>query len=133
MCRSNYFKVKNPEAFKEWCNKLHLDVHESTNDNTQIGMLMIHPDNMSESGWPFNQYDEELEDWVEIDFTGELAEHLADKQVAVLIEIGYEKLRYLIGVAIAVAWNGEIKSISLDDIYKLAEYAWDVEVTDASY
>lgn len=71
----------------------------------------------------------------EIDLAAELAAHLPPQEIAVLIETGSEKLRYLVGEAIAVGPAGEIASVSLDSIYDLAlENAPDgASVSEAAY
>jgi hypothetical protein len=73
-------------------------------------------------------------DFVEIDFTAELAEHLHESDCAVLMEVGSEKLRYLVGVAIAVHPDGRLHSISIADIYEAARNAFPgMNVTEAQY
>lgn len=47
-----------------------------------------------DGGLPSNRYDEETDGYVDIDLAKELAEHLAEGQVAILMECGAEKLRY---------------------------------------
>ena len=37
------------------------------------------------------------------------------------MEIGWEKLRYVSGIAVAVNWKGEQKSLNLSDIHTEAE------------
>lgn len=50
-----------------------------------------------------------------------VAEHLADdSQVAIFIEVGMEKLRYLGGVAVAVNKAGDTRRVDRDDIVDLA-------------
>ena len=51
--------------------------------------------------------------------------HLAPDQVAIFIEVGNEKLRYLSGRAVAVNARGDRRQIDLDDIVALA-----AELTD---
>jgi hypothetical protein len=55
------------------------------------------------------------------DFIDELAEHLADGWVAIMKEIGSEKLRYITGFSIAINNKKEKKIINLDEIYKESE------------
>ena len=57
-------------------------------------------------------------------------------QIAALIEIGAEKLRYLTGVAIAVSHNGRVVQLALSDIYRKASRIFRVaesEITQATY
>ena len=53
--------------------------------------------------------------------------------VAVLQEVGHEKLRYLVGVALAVNADGEILKVSLDDLYPRIAEEWDLQATPAEY
>lgn len=65
----------------------------------------------------------------------ELAEHLQDDSVAVLMEAGAEKLRYVAGWAAAVNAKGEVVEIGLHAIYDMAKQKFgdDVEITVAEY
>lgn len=47
--------------------------------------------------------------------------HLVEGQVAVFIEVGQEKMRYLGGTAVAVNSEGETRRVDLEDIYDLAK------------
>ena len=47
--------------------------------------------------------------------------HLVEGQVAVFIEVGQEKMRYLGGTTVAVNSEGETRRVDLDDIYDLAK------------
>lgn len=54
--------------------------------------------------------------------------------MAVLEEVGAEKLRYLIGQALAVNHRGETISVSIDDIYKkIKQVGWSGCVREAIY
>ena len=55
-----------------------------------------------------------------------VAEHLVDGAVAIFTEVGFEKMRYLGGVTLAVNSTGETRRVDLDDIYELAK-----ELTDS--
>ncbi|MCY1718571.1 hypothetical protein OVA26_16665 [Microbacterium sp. SL62] len=50
-----------------------------------------------------------------------VASHLVDGEVAIFIEVGAEKMRYLGGVALAVNAAGETRRVDLDDIHGLAQ------------
>jgi hypothetical protein len=50
-----------------------------------------------------------------------VADHLTKESVAVFIEVGFEKMRYLVGTAVAINSKGETRVIDLDDIYDLAK------------
>ena len=66
------------------------------------------------------QYDERQDE--ERDLIIELSGHLADGWVAILMEAGAEKLRYVSGFAIAVNNRGAIETVHLSDIYEKAQW-----------
>jgi len=113
--RSNYFKVKDADAFKAWCLRSSLEVLEG-NENL-YAIASADPDG---GGWPCQRDDEPGNELEEFDLVDELAGHLAGNCVAILMESGAEKLRYVIGVAIAVNAKGESIQIELEDIYDRA-------------
>lgn len=123
--RSNYFKVENEEAFREWAARRDLEIFTNL-----VGQLAVAPSSMSEDGsWPSYDYDDD----VEIDFQAELIEHLAEGQVAIIMTIGSEKLRYLTGYSVALAWDGRRISIDIADIYDKVETEFGVKPTAAEY
>ena len=126
--RSNYFRVKDSQAFEAWVNSVgNLGIF--TKDNAGETLYAIYDNGGDSCGWPSYNFDEDTE----IDLTADLAEHLVDGEVAVLIEVGAEKLRYLVGCAVAVNWKGEVEWLNLDRIYDLAEERWGVRPTEAIY
>ncbi len=129
--RSNYFAVKDATAFEAWCKKRNLETWLGTGGNA--ARYAITPDEMSDTGgWPEDCDDDgdQIEDLCEA-----LAGHLADGEVAVLSEIGNEKLRYLIGTATAVHASGKRVDISLCEIYSRASDAFggDAAMTEVNY
>lgn len=58
--------------------------------------------------------------------------HLVEQDVAVFMEVGFEKMRYLSGVTLAINHKGEIRTLDLNDIYGLAKSLGD-SVTTATY
>jgi hypothetical protein len=129
--RSNYFRVKDVAAFKAWCAKRYLDFWTSRDED--IGeRYAISPSEYGDgAGWP--HYDTDEDD--DFDFAAELAEHLVSKDVAILLEVGSEKLRYLIGYATAVQSDGRTVHVNLDEIYDKAKAAFgpNANITDATY
>lgn len=69
----------------------------------------------------------------ELDLAAELAEHLADDQVAIMIEVANAGLKSLYGEAIAVNDKGTKLHIDLEDIYAQAKAAFGIEPTRAAY
>jgi hypothetical protein len=128
--RSNYFRVKDADAFLQWTERRGLGVFKSEN---QTDVLAIHPGDATDSGsWP--SYD--MENDAEFDLIAELSAHLVPGQVAVLLEVGAEKLRYLTGQAIAVNAKGRVVEVCLGDIYRKAASAFRVpenEIQRAEY
>jgi hypothetical protein len=57
---------------------------------------------------------------VTIDLPARLAPHLAGDEVAVLMEIGNEALRYFTGTAVAVNGSGRTTRVNLDTVYRAA-------------
>jgi len=57
----------------------------------------------------------------EVDFVSELAGHLADHEVMIVMGTGYEKMRYLVGYAIAINNKKERREIDLAQVYELAK------------
>lgn len=134
--RSNYFEVKDAEAFKQWVDNTPSLGYWQNGDS-----FAIYSDCPDSGGWPSGRYerveevddDDFTEDWVDIDLPDELSKHLTEGQVAVLMEAGAEKLRFISGWAVAVNHEGKTVMVSLSNIYDLAEKAFGVTPTDASY
>jgi hypothetical protein len=128
--RSNYFCVKDREAFLQWAEKRGLGVFKSENNPEHFA---IHGGDSTDEGlWP--SYDMDAD--TEIDLVAELAGHLPKGEVAVLMEIGAEKLRYLTGIAVAVNHKGRAAVVSLDDVYRKAARTFRVQenkITQAAY
>jgi len=132
--RSNYFRVKDAQAFEQWCSKRGLDCW--TTLYPDIGnRYAIAPNADEETGWPNLDLDEATYEYCEIDFPKELASHLDPRDIAVIVQVGSEKLRYLTGEAVAVHASGKTTRISLDDIYRQAvrEFEGDITITEATY
>lgn len=125
--RTNYFAVKDAEAFKDEMANYPVEVITTEGENgvTLYGLLDSNSDG---GGWDWS-YVAELEDEdgeivetdLEIDWVEVFARHLVDGWVAILMETGAEKYRYLSGYALAVNSKGESREINLSrDIDKLA-------------
>lgn len=122
--RSNYFRVKDLEAFKNAMVSIGLAVIEADD------RVMVHP--WGEDGWPSStvDHDDSVED---IDVMEEIHPHLVDGEVAVLVQSGHEKLRYIDGYAIAFNNTGKSCQLTLEDIYEMAERTFGVMPTQAMY
>lgn len=71
--------------------------------------------------------------FIDFDIEKELAEHLAEGQVAVLVEVGAEGTQVLTGRAIAVAWDGRKTDVYIDEIYNRAEKLFGVRPSSAAW
>ena len=119
MARSNYFRVRDPEAFAAFCERFNLTV--ITQQDQQHGEL--HGWMNEDGGIPDFDPDADGGDGEEVDFIGTLAEHLEPGWVAIAQEIGYEKMRYLNGYAVAVNSEGKQVEVVLQDIFQAARNA----------
>ena len=112
--RSNYFKVKSVSEFVEYCGRYNLE--EMKEEETErVGFTAN-----SEYGFDSTYQNEDGDD-VEGDMNEELAALLADGEIAILMSVGHEKLRYVSGHAIAISSDGTVKIIRLGDIYDIAK------------
>jgi len=130
-CRTNYFKVKDPTRFSaDLLNVPDIKFEESN------GTFVLYGDNPDGAGWPCMLDDDSDPDgWVDFNLPLFVANYLADDEVAIFMEVGHEKLRYLVGYAIAVNSKGETHAVSLNDIYELASEMTDTPetITSAEY
>lgn len=129
--RSNYFRVKDVEAFEAWADERGLQVITQGFGNKRL--YGIYPEGTDDGSWPSLIYDEALGEHVDCDIYEEIAAHLAEGEIAVLVVTGAEKLRYLTGCAAAVHSSGDMLLLSINDIYDLAKAKWGVEPTAAEY
>jgi len=119
--RSNYFAVKDPEAFVNEMNKYPVEVITKEQDGIVLyGFIDEDPDGGANiwAYYPEDEYGEsDIEDieWEEV-----FKRHLQDEWVAIIMECGAERHRYLGGFAGAYNNKGETKVITLPDIYELA-------------
>jgi hypothetical protein len=121
--RSNYFRVKDLKAFQELCSRWGVSfMTKSESEPELVGFVC----ETEFGGLPSHIFEEvvgtdELKEYEFDDFLKELAGLLKDGEVAIMMEAGAEKLRYITGCAVAVNSKGRTVSVSLDDIYKKAK------------
>ena len=129
LVRSNYIKVKDVSAWKAFCKRWGLTPIEDsqkrqgfTGEELEDGLRTDYV------------LDQETGEEKEADFFKEISQELASGQVAIIIQIGWEKMRYLTGWAWAINSKGVNKRSDLSDIYKVAEkMAHSGEITLAEY
>jgi hypothetical protein len=124
--RSNYFRVKDEEAFRLALDEVDIEVCSDSEGR----VCLLSEDEYG--GWPSWIYGDEDSEDVEFDLPTVVSEHLCDEEVAVLIEVGAEKLRYLTGNAVAVNSRNEVRVINLESIYEVAKDLG-ANITVASY
>lgn len=132
--RSNYFRVKDAATFTEWCQRRRLDYWTKEFDG--IGLrYAISPAEGEDAEWPHFEIDESTDEAIEIDIAAELPTYLHPEDIAILIQVGWEKLRYLTGDAVGIRADGKRVYLCLDDIYDRAEGLLDdgMVVTEAAY
>lgn len=128
--RSNYFKVRDNEAFEMFMQDLSSMITEYDDaDNT----WWIRTDDYGNGGFDWTIYDENFEPDDSVNAMDEFASHLQEGEVAIFLEAGAEKLRYITGNALAIAWTGEITEINLADIYELVAKKYGIEPCRAEY
>ena len=113
--RSNYFRVKNLEKFKKAVEHCDVDVVCDNEDKKLVALL-----SNGEGGWNTSYYDE-AGDCVEISIETIVKEHLKKGEVAIFMQIGYEKLRYLAGGALAINSEGKAQYVDINEIYEKAK------------
>ena len=118
--RSNYFKVKNVDEFKAFCDKIGVEMIKSMFDNEDNFVGFVCSLDAGGGGIPSSVYDKDTDVCTDFDICEEVSKHLLEGEVAVFIEISHEKLRYLAGNATAVNWKGEVEQITLNNIYEQA-------------
>ncbi len=114
--RSSYFKVKNEEKYKEFCSKWKVELICKESEGETLYGFLSH-----DLGIPI--YYEKNGEWVLDDegFLEELADLLDPEWVAIFQEIGYEKMRYLVGDSLMIDSQGNITTVSINDIYDKAK------------
>jgi hypothetical protein len=128
--RSNYFAVKDAGSFLDEMTQYPVEVITQEKDGvTLYGFVDADADGGADV---WSKWDEDKAETVEIDWAEVFKRHLQDDWVAVIMECGSEKYRYLSGFTIAYNNKGETKSLGLSDIYSLASGIGS-KITEASY
>ncbi len=126
--RTNYFRVKDPTAFKAWIESLPSCVLIE-----QDGGLFGFYSTDDSGGFPCDRFDEASGEHVDFELADELVPHLAEGEVAILTQAGAEKVRYITGYALAITWDGRSTAVDLDDIYDKVQAEFGITPTKAYY
>jgi hypothetical protein len=117
--RSNYFRVRDLTEFKNLCESYNLTVLYEKDGSELVGIASgVDSD---DGAMPDMKYNEQSDEFEYADLVGDLYPLLLEGEVAVLMEVGAEKLRYVVGYAIAFNNKGETKELGLNQIYDLAK------------
>ena len=128
--RSNYFQVKDLQAFKDALKDIAIEVLEGTGDH--LGEVAIFGAD-EYGGFPSSYWIEDSDESIDIDLVDLIAPHLQDGWVCVLQEVGAEKQRYVTGHSVAFNNHGEFSTVNIDDIYTIARRDLGEHCTVASY
>lgn len=114
--RTNYFKVKDKEAFLDALGAFEVRVEPAVRNDEPLYMLVSQSDG---GDWPSSDFSSEdvNGDYKEIWFPGIVAPHLADGECAIFMSVGAEKTRYVTGYAVAIVNDGRYVEVNLDEIY----------------
>lgn len=126
LSRTNYFKVRDDAAFLAWAATLP-DVELIDDGKGRFGFYTN-----GDGQWPCCRYQED-NTCNDFDFAEELADHLAEGEVAILITVGHEKARYATGFAVAIRHDHKRLEIDIDRIYRRVLKTWGIAVTRAEY
>ena len=136
--RSNYFAVKDPEAFVnelvnypvEVISQLQIDEDGKPAD-TLYGFIDS-DDNGGGDIWTI--WNEEDDSYGEVDWADVFKRHLQDDWVAIIQSVGAEKHRFLSGSAVLFNNKGETHSVNLNSIYTFADvFGYGEHITRAEY
>lgn len=116
--RSNYVRAKDKTALTEFLHRFD-DIEISEQD----GRIGFHT---NEDGLPGRWINDDERETIE-DCANELGALLADGEVLIIQEIGFEKLRYFVGFSLAIHSSGRTVKVGIEDIYELASMEFDVD------
>jgi hypothetical protein len=116
--RTNYFKVKDIEAFKNEVANYPLEV-VSRDDNPEFVALFI-TEGDEDGSFPWCDFYTEDAEGDEINWTEIFGRHLQENSVVIIQEVGNEKLRYFGGMAVAINSKGEEIIIDINSIFDQA-------------
>ena len=132
--RSNYFAIKNETAFRQWAEEKDIGVLQKLKEGTEYFAIYVRekpqqPRLFDYCDWPLSNEDAE-DDFASATLYDELAPHLADGEVAVLIECA----EFHNGFAQAINNRGETIHIGFEDIVHLARHLGNVQcLTEQDY
>jgi hypothetical protein len=139
MWRTNYFKVEDKAAFLKWVELIYdtPNVRFKQQPDGAVLAVMYAGDQSDFGGIPCQRDDGDGNEVEDFDFCMELGAFLALGEVAIVMEAGHEKARYVCGHAIAVIkeHDGDVgyMSMRLSDIYRKVREEWGITPNAAEY
>ncbi len=104
MCRRTWFKIKHYDEFMQGLKNVVLEDIRIVQDEKDRNKITIY----GYSPIPSYQKTENSDDYEDFSFPEYIQKHIAENEKARITEIGYEKLRYLTGVAYDITTEGII-------------------------
>lgn len=132
--RTNYFRVKDAEAFLAEMSTLPVQVITDEHKDTGETLYGFMDDSHDGAGLSWSTWDDETDEDIEINWIEILGKHIAPGWSAILMEVGHEKYRYLNAYAVVVTESG-FKELNLENLaHDVARAELDAEhVTSVSY
>lgn len=132
--RTNYFRVKDAEAFLAEMSTLPVQVITDEHKDTGETLYGFMDDNPDGAGLSWSTWDDDAEDETEVNWIDILGRHIAPGWSAILMEVGSEKYRYLNAYAVVVTETG-FKELNLENLaHDVARDQLDAEhVTSVGY
>ena len=128
LCRTNYFRVTDKQEFSDFVDNIGGEL--ITDADGRYGIMFEH----CEGGCPSTYLTDSGEE-VEFYLSEEIGNRLQQNEVAIIMEVGNEKMRYLNGWAMAVNHCGESTVVNLIDIFSKAKarFGDHINITLAEY
>lgn len=129
--RSNYFLLRDAaarSALADFAAATDMELITTDDNPLRAGLISNSPN----GSWPSSITVEESEETIDVEVPAHVSQWLAEGSVAIFMEIGAEKMRYLSGYAVAINSRGEEHAVSLSDIYERAAHLGS-DVTQAAY
>lgn len=131
VARSNYVRIDDMDGLTEALSPFDITISEKTPES---GLYCL----LCDEGWPSFGFDEDDKE-VEFEPFVHIMPFVKEGEVFITMEVGHEKLNYLVGYATAYIRKGDevfTHIISLDDIYSRAADEFGVvgySITAVSY
>jgi hypothetical protein len=130
--RSNYFAVVDAGAFRAALASLGPTVTLFEGEGAHAGKFML-AGNGDDGAYPTVRVDPREEEDEEVDVPDLVAGHLPPGEVAVFMLAGADRLRFVVGWAVAIDHTGERVEVDLNQIFHAAQAKFGVMPTTTQY